>query len=54
MRYDPDKHHRRSILLKGYDYAQAGAYFVTICALDRQGVFREIADLERTPAYEIY
>ncbi len=31
MKYDPGKHHRRSIRLKGYDYSQAGAYFVTIC-----------------------
>ena len=26
------KHSRRSIRLRGYDYTQAGAYFVTICA----------------------
>jgi putative transposase len=31
MKYDPEIYHRRSIRLKGYDYAQAGAYFVTIC-----------------------
>ncbi|MEP6488723.1 hypothetical protein NDI43_12390 [Microcoleus vaginatus GB2-A3] len=31
MKYDAAKHHRRSIRLKGYDYSQAGAYFVTIC-----------------------
>jgi putative transposase len=31
MRYDPDKHHRRSIRLRGYDYAAPGRYFVTIC-----------------------
>ena len=31
MKYDSSKHHRRSIRLKGYDYSQAGAYFVTIC-----------------------
>lgn len=31
----PQKHHRRSIRLKGYNYSQAGAYFVTICAQDR-------------------
>ena len=31
MPYDPSKHLRRSIRLKGYDYTQAGAYFVTIC-----------------------
>jgi putative transposase len=29
--YDPDRHHRRSIRLSDYDYAQAGAYFVTLC-----------------------
>lgn len=42
MKYDPKKHHRRSIRLKGYDYSQAGAYFVTICAKDRQCLFGEI------------
>jgi putative transposase len=31
-----DKLHRRSIRLKQYDYAQAGAYFVTICTHKRQ------------------
>ena len=38
MKYDPAKHHRRSIRLKGYDYAQAGAYFVTICTKNRECV----------------
>jgi putative transposase len=28
--YDPEKHHRRSIRLRNYDYSQPGAYFVTI------------------------
>lgn len=28
--YDPERHHRRSIRLRGYDYCQPGAYFVTI------------------------
>ncbi len=37
-----EKHHRRSIRLKGYDYSQAGAYFVTICTDDRQNIFGEI------------
>jgi len=32
MGYDPLKHHRRSIRLKGHDYAGGGLYFVTICA----------------------
>ncbi len=31
MAYDPEKHHRRSIRLKGHDYAGGGVYFVTIC-----------------------
>ena len=31
MKYDPFKHRRRSIRLRGYDYRAAGAYFVTIC-----------------------
>jgi putative transposase len=34
--YDPEKHHRRSIRLKGYDYSQPGAYFVTICLQGRE------------------
>jgi len=32
MSYDPAVHHRRSIRLKGHDYAGGGLYFVTICA----------------------
>jgi REP-associated tyrosine transposase len=42
---DPDHyHHRRSMRLKGYDYAQAGAYFVTICTYDRACLFGDIVD----------
>ena len=36
MTYDPARHHRRSIRLKGYDYTQAGAYFVTLCVQGRE------------------
>ena len=36
MKYDPPKHHRRSIRLKGYDYSTAGAYFITICTQNRE------------------
>ena len=32
MSYDPAMHHRKSIRLKGHDYAGGGVYFVTICA----------------------
>ncbi len=35
MTYNPAKHHRRSIRLKGYDYSQPGAYFITLCIHDR-------------------
>jgi REP element-mobilizing transposase RayT len=46
MKYDPLKHHRRSIRLKGYDYAQPGAYFVTICAHQRAEMFGEVVESE--------
>jgi REP-associated tyrosine transposase len=42
MTYDPHKHHRRSIRLKGYDYTQAGAYFITICSRHGQSLFGHI------------
>ena len=35
-RYVAEKHHRRSIRLRGYDYSSAGAYFVTMCTKDRK------------------
>jgi len=35
MKYDPTIHHRRSIRLPEYDYSSVGAYFVTICSLNR-------------------
>lgn len=41
-KYDPNKHHRKSIRLKGYDYSQAGLYFITICCQNRQHLFGEI------------
>lgn len=46
MKYDPDKHHRRSIRLKGFDYRQSGAYFVTICTQNRACFFGAVADGE--------
>jgi SsrA-binding protein len=42
--YDPQKHHRRSIRLKDYDYTQPGAYFVTICVHERECLFGEVID----------
>jgi REP element-mobilizing transposase RayT len=37
---------RHSIRLKGYDYAQSGAYFVTLCAHQRKSLFGNIVDGE--------
>ena len=42
MPYDPNRHHRRSIRLHGYDYRRPGAYFVTICVHGRQRLFGTI------------
>ena len=41
-----EKHHRRSIRLKGYDYSQKGAYFITICTYKLELLFGEIVNGE--------
>lgn len=46
MKYDPNKHHRRSTRLKNYDYTAPGAYFITICTHQRECLFGEIVDRE--------
>lgn len=46
MKYDPQQHHRRSIRLKGYDYTQVGAYFVTICTWQRECLFGNVVNQE--------
>ncbi len=46
MKYNPEIHHRRTIRLKGYDYSQAGAYFITICCQDRECRFGKIENDE--------
>ncbi|MFT3890637.1 MAG: hypothetical protein QM730_03310 [Anaerolineales bacterium] len=46
MKFDPQKHHRHSIRLMGYDYSLAGAYFVTIVAWQREMLFGEIVNGE--------
>jgi REP element-mobilizing transposase RayT len=48
-RYNSNIHHRRSIRLKGYDYSQAGLYFITICCQDRACLFGEIVGAENFP-----
>jgi putative transposase len=42
MKYNPAIHHRRSIRLQGYDYSQAGAYFVTVCTQNREYLLGDI------------
>ena len=46
MPYYSFKHHRRSIRLRGYDYTQAGAYFVTLLAHNRECLFGDVVDGE--------
>ena len=48
MKFNPDIHHRKSIRLKGYDYSQAGLYFITICTHERLPLFGNINDGEMT------
>ena len=40
------QHQRRSIRLPGYDYSQAGEYFITICTHEHEYLFGEIANDE--------
>jgi REP element-mobilizing transposase RayT len=46
VKFNPQKHHRRSIRLQGYDYSQAGAYYVTIVAWRRECLFGEVVNKE--------
>ena len=55
MKYNAQIHHRRSIRLQGYDYTQAGAYFITICCHNRilrfgiiEDTFKDISDVQVT------
>jgi len=46
MSFDPKIHHRRSIRLKGYDYRQAGGYFVTLVTQGREMLFGDVVNSE--------
>jgi len=46
MRFDHNRHHRRSVRLKGQDYAEPGAYFVTVCTRDRACLFGHVMNGE--------
>ena len=43
-KYNPNLHHRRSIRLRGYDYSQPGAYFITLCTQNRECLFGNVVD----------
>ena len=43
-RYDPERGRRRSMRLHGYDYSQVGAYFLTICTVDRGILFGKVVN----------
>ena len=45
-RGEPRLRHRRSIRLSEFDYRQPGAYFITICARDRNAFFGAVVDGE--------
>jgi REP element-mobilizing transposase RayT len=42
MKFDPQKYHRTSTRLKGYDYSLAGAYFITLVTFRREMLFGEV------------
>jgi putative transposase len=44
MRFNPRKHHRRSICLKGYDYTQPGGYFITINFQDKECLLGKVTN----------
>ena len=46
MRQNLPEPNRRSIRLPGYDYSQAGAYFVAIYVKDRECLFGDIVNRE--------
>jgi REP element-mobilizing transposase RayT len=46
MKHNPHIHRQRSIRLKGYDYSQNGAYFITMCVQNREYLFGYIQNGE--------
>jgi len=42
MGYAKEKHHRRTVRLKGCDYALPGVYFIAICTDGRECIFGNI------------
>jgi putative transposase len=46
MKFDPQRHHRRSIRLQNYDYTQPGGYFIAIVTCQRDFLFGKIVNEE--------
>lgn len=44
MEYSPQKHNRKTIRLKEYDYSFPGWYYVTICTFEKKQLFGYIQD----------
>ncbi|MCI4626019.1 MAG: hypothetical protein L3V56_08655, partial [Candidatus Magnetoovum sp. WYHC-5] len=44
MKSDTQEHRRRSLRLKGYDYSQNNAYFITICSQNKECLFGNIKE----------
>ena len=42
MSVEVEKHHRQSIRLQGYNYAQSGMYFITACTEGRECLFGKV------------
>jgi REP element-mobilizing transposase RayT len=55
MPYDPERHHRRAMRIAGYDYAQPGWYFVTLCTQPREPLFGTLTQgkMQLSPAGDI-
>ena len=48
MSRNPNLPNRKYIRLKGYDYSNAGLYFLTICVQDRECLFGHVMNGEMT------
>jgi len=44
MPFYAQKHHRRSIRLRDFDYSQAGAYFITVCTKNRECFWGDVVN----------
>ena len=44
MLFNPNRHHRRSIRLRGWDYTRPAMYFITLCVQNRECHFGNVLD----------